>query len=374
VSQATPHKETFEDGGEMAVFQKPVSWRHPMAPIISKSLTVAAFLVLASGCSTGLNLSLYHDAGIDDKTCQTELPVYVKEKKRPRVAVLPISDTSQFKGSLTLGPAAQDSLTQLIAASGGVEVLERSQLESFMQEMKFQGGMGAEIDPEQFVKIAKDIDTVFVGAISSATVASSFTKASTWTDKKGNTQTSPPSCAEEAKVTINIRALSSPSGTVQNSFHVKGRKHLSRKVASSSECKIQNPDGLLSEAVNKAIDDAKEDIANTFPSLGYIYKTQTDKSDPKQRIAYINLGKSDGLVPGNKVDIIEYVEEKDKIRGTTRIVPKVITEAIVSETQFLPDSSILVIPEETSECVLVGQAVRTKANVSVLRMINKALK
>jgi hypothetical protein len=345
-----------------------------MAPIINRSLILVAFLAFSSGCSTGLNLARYHDAGIDDKTCQTELPVYVKEKKRPRVAVLPISDTSQFKSSLNLGPAAQDTLTQLIAASGGVEVLERSQLESFMQEMKFQGGMGAEVDPEQFIKIAKDIDTVFVGAISSATVASSFTEARTWTDKKGKTHTSSPSCAEEGKVAINIRALSSPSGTIQNSFQVKGRKHFSREVRSSSECKVQNPGGLLSESVNKAIDDAKEDIANTFPSLGYIYKTQTDNSDPKQRIAYINLGKSDGLVPGNKVDIIEYVQEMDKVRGTTRIVPKVITEALVSETQFLPDSSILVIPEETSDCVLVGQAVRTKANVSVMRMINKALK
>jgi len=345
-----------------------------MVPIINRSLLLITFLVFASGCATNLNLANYHETGIDDKTCPTELPLYVKEKKRPRVAVLPISDTSQFKSSLSLGPAAQDSLTQLIVASGGVEVLERSQIESFMQEMKFQGGMGAEVDPDQFIKIAKDIDTVFVGAISSATVSTSFSEASSWKDKKGNTHTSPPSCKEEGKVAINIRALSSPSGTIQNSFQVKGRKSVSREVRSTSECKIQNPGGLLSEAVNKAIDDAREDIANTFPALGYIYKTQTDKSDPRQRVAYINLGRNDGLQPGNKIDIIEFSQEKDKVRGTTRIVPKIITEAVVSETQFLPDSSILLIPEDASDCVLIGQAVRTKANVSVLRMINKALK
>ena len=345
-----------------------------MVPIINRSLLLVTILVFSQGCATTLNLARYHETGIDEKTCPTELPNYVKEKKRPRVAVLPISDTSQFKSSLSLGPAAQDSLTQLIVASGGVEVLERAQIESFMQEMKFQGAMGAEVDPDQFVKLAKDIDTVFVGAISSATVSTSFSEASSWKDKKGNTHTSPPSCKEEGKVAINIRALSSPSGTIQNSFQVKGRKSVSREVRSSSECRVQSPGGLLSEAVNKAIDDAREDIANTFPALGYIYKTQTDKSDPHQRVAYINLGKSDGLQPGNKVDIIEFSPEKDKVRGTTRIVPKIIAEAVVSETQFLPDSSILLIPEDASDCVLVGQAVRTKANVSVLRMINKALK
>jgi hypothetical protein len=345
-----------------------------MLPAVNRSLFLITLLLFSSGCARSLDLARFHETGIDDKTSTCELPLYVKEKKRPRVAILPVSDTSQFKNTLNLGPAAQDSLTQLIVSSGGFEVMERAQIESFMQEMKFQGGMGVEVDPDQFIKIAKDIDTVFVGAISSASVSSSFTEARTWTDKKGNSHTSPPSCSEYGNVSINIRALASPSGTIQNSFQVKGRKSVSREVRHSSECKVQNPGGLLSESINKAIDDAKEDIANTFPSLGYIYKTLTDKSDPRQRVAYINLGKSDGLEPGNKIDIIEYVQEKDKVRGTMRIVPRVITEAVVCENQFLPDSSILLIPEDSADSVLVGQAVRTKANVGVMRMINKALK
>ncbi len=343
-------------------------------PDLKRSLLLITLLIFSSGCASTLDLARFHESGIDDRTSSAELPHYVKDKKRPRVAVLPVSDTSQFKSSLSLGPATQDALTQLIVGSGGFEVMERSQLDSFMQEMKFQGGMGAEVDPDQFLKIAKDIDTVFVGAITSAGASSSFTEARNWKDKKGKTHTSPPSCSEEGKVAINIRALASPSGTIQNSFQVKGRKSISREVRYSSECNVQNPGGLLSESINKAIDDAKEDIANTFPSLGYIYKTLTNKSEPRKRIAYINLGKSDGLEPGNKIDIIEFVQEKDRVRGTMRIIPRIVAEAVVSETQFLPDSSILIIPEDSADSVLVGQAVRTKANVSVMRMLNKALK
>lgn len=344
-----------------------------MSTIANRLLALMALLLL-SGCATTLDLGRYREIGIDEQNAKGELPHYVKEKKRPRVAVLPISDTSQYKESLKLAEAVQDSLTQLLVSSGSVEVMERAQLDSFMQEMKFQAGVGVEVDPDQFARIAKDVDTVFVGAITSAGATAAFTEARSWTDKKGKKHHNPPSCAEQGKVIVNFRALASPSGTIMNSFQVKGQKSINREVRYSSECQVQNPGGLLSESIYKAVDDAREDIANTFPSFGYIYKTMTNKEEPKQRIAFINLGRRDGLEPGNKVDIIEFAEERDRVRGGTRPVMRVLTEAVISADQFLDESAVLFIPEEAYDRVLVGHAVRTKANVSMLRMLNKALK
>ncbi len=185
----------------------------------------------------------------------------------------------------------------------------------------------------------------------------------------------PAGTGTDAEGPTRVMRLASPSGTIQRAFEVKGRSSRTRDVRYSGECQsVQSPGGLLSDSVNKAIDDAKEEIANTFPSIGYIYKTMTDRSDPRKRIAYINLGKSDGLAPGNKVDIIEFAQEKDRIKKTMRVVERPITEGVVSETQFMADSAILIIPEEAVDRVIVGQAVKSKANVSVFRMINKALK
>lgn len=345
-----------------------------MKTVSTSLLLLLSMLFILSGCATTLDLSRFHESQTDDKSSKTTLPSYITEKKRPRVAVLPIADSTQYSNTLKLSQSATDTLTQLIVTSGGFEVMERAQLDSFMEEMKFQSSVGAEIDADKFAKIAKDLDTVFVGTISSAVVAASFTAASSWTDKKGQAHYTPPSCLEEGKVAINFRALESPSGTIINTFQVKGRSTKSRQVGYSSECVVQSPGGILSEALNKAIDDAKEDIANTFPSMGYIYKTMTDRIDPKKRVAYINLGKNDGIQPGNKIDIIEFSEEKDKVRKTMRVVQRPIAEGVVSETQFLADSSILLIPEDAADRVLVGQAVKTKANVSIFRMINKALK
>ena len=331
-------------------------------------------LLLLNGCAATLDINRYREVALDERNAKGELPLYIKEKKRPKVAVLPITDTTQYKKSLNLAEAAQDALTQLIVATGSVEVMERAQLESFMEEMKFKSSVGVEIDADKFANIAKDVDTVFVGAITSAGVTAAFTEASSWTDKKGKSYYTPPSCTEKGNVTINLRALASPAASILNSFVVKSSKSTSSEVRSSHECKVHNPGGLLSEAVHKAIDDAKEDIANTFPSYGYVYKTMTDKDDLKKRIAFINLGRRDGIEPGNKVDIVEFAQEKDRVKGGTRQVIRIVAEAEVSKGQFLDDSAVLIIPEEAHDSVLVGQAIKTKANVSVFRMINKALK
>lgn len=340
----------------------------------TRLLTLSLLLLFLAGCATALDLGRYREIGIDGQNAKGELPQYVKDKKRPRVAVLPISDTSQYRETLKLDQVVQDSLTQLLVSSGSVEVMERAQLDSFMQEMKFQAGVGVEVDPDEFAKIAKDVDTVFVGAITSASATAAFSEARTWKDKKGKWHTTPASCTELGKVSINFRALASPSATIMNSFQVSGQKSVKREVGYSSECKVQNAGGLLSEVIYKAVDDAREDLANTFPAFGYVYKTMTDKEDPKRRIAFINLGRRDGLEPGNKVDIIEFIEERDRIKGGTRQIMRVISEAHVSADQLLDESAVLFIPEEVYDRVLVGHAVRTKANISMLRMINKVLK
>ena len=344
-----------------------------MKIVLAIIVPIISMLFLLSGCAATIDLAKMRESKLDETSTKYELPSYIKEKTRPKVAVLPITDTTQYN-NLKLAETAQDTLTQLLVASGGVEVIERSQLKQFMEEIKFKSSVGTEIDADQFAKIAKNVDTVFVGTISSAAVTASFTEASSYTDKKGKTHNSPPSCSEVGAATINFRALASPAGTIMNSFQVKSKSNRSREVRSSHECKVQSPGGLLSEAINKAIDDAKEDIANTFPSFGYIFKTMTDVNDPKKRIAYINLGRNDGIAPGNKVDIFEFIKEKDRVTGGARTVQRTICEAVVSETQFLVDSALVIIPEDALNSVLVGQAVKTKANVGVFRAINKALK
>lgn len=339
-----------------------------------KIVLILAGTLFLSGCAGALNLSRYAERELDNRTVSYELPQYIKDKKKPKVAVLPFSDTTQFGKSANLSQVAQESLTQLIVENCGVEVVERAQIEGFMQEMKLQSGITGEMDAEKFMSIAKDVDMVFVGAISSAVATHRFKEGKSWTDKKGKQHYIQPSCTEMANVAINFRALASPSGTIQQVFQTRGRKSFSREVGSSAECRVQNPGALLSEAIANAIDDSREALIDAFPALGYIYKTMTGKNDPRNRIAFINLGKVDGVEPGNRIDIIEFVREKDRVKGNDRVITRVIAEGVVSETDLQPEGSILLIPEDAADRIFVGQAVRTKANMNFIRSLRKSLR
>lgn len=164
---------------------------------------LALFFIIIS-CARGEVLVEYTTRDIDSRPAFHELPSYVVEKKKPKVAILPAGAATELGRKCNVGQMAQEHLTQILTQIGGVDLVERGQLEYFMQELKFQVGITQEIDVNKFMKIAKDVDFAFVGSVPSTSVTARFTDARTWTDKKGKTHYSPPSCTEEGKVWLLI--------------------------------------------------------------------------------------------------------------------------------------------------------------------------
>ena len=244
-----------------------------------------------------------------------------------------------------------------------------------MQEMKFQAGITSEVDANKFMQIAKGVDFVFVGAVSSAGVNASFMAGGqrknifTGKDVLCQSRTCSPSqerCWLITGLLLFLQAVSSRYSSLT------ARKPIyPRNVSSSYDCRVQNACGLLQEAVYRAIDDVKESLAEAFPVYGYISKTMTHNSNKKNRIAFLSLGKADGVEAGSTVDIVEFVPEKDPVKGVTSLVPRVIAECAVTETELFPDRSICIIPEESVDFVFVKHAVRTKSKTGVFRGIQK---
>ena len=329
---------------------------------------VICFILFA--CA-GVNLSEYTQKSLDTQTCNNKLPSYVVNKRKPKVAVLPPSDATVFaKSNLNLSSTCQENLTQLLAKTGTMEVVERSQLEKFMDEIKFEAGITGDIDAQKFMEIAKDVDYVFLGSISAASIGASFTEASTWTDKKGKLHYNPPSCMETGKVSINYRLVSFPSGKIVSTFPMSGEKISTRGVRSSYECVPRNTQ-LIYDAIFRAVDDSKEALVAALPVYGYVYKTMTSISDPNKRIAYITLGTQDGLSAGDNVDILEFTSERDPVSGAVINSEKQIAQCKVIENNLQPARSICVPAEGGAEPVLVKDAVKTKANTSFKRGLTK---
>jgi hypothetical protein len=332
--------------------------------------TVACGCMVVSGCSSAVRVANYKELDCDLKQCEIKPPEYIINKKKPRVAVLPIGDNTEFDGKLSL--PAQETLTQVISQGTGLEVVERGQLTKLMQEYNFGSNMGA-LEGLDLTNLAKNLDFIILGSVTSASVGAEFTEARSWVDKKGNRQTSAPSCNFSAEAVVNIRSVSASTGTVTKVFpSFKGKVSNSSEVRSVSQCQVANPIQLATKAVIKAIDRSKEDLQDAFPNNGYIYKTMTDPQNPRSRIAYVTLGKSDGVNSGDKVVLAKYVKEVDRIKGTDVLKTIDVGLAVVSETDLKDDSCIVLISEEHSDQVVPGYVVKTKSNASFFRSINKA--
>jgi hypothetical protein len=328
-------------------------------------------VLFSLGCASArVNIAEYGVLDIDSKQSSFKLPDYIINKKRPKIAVLPPSDNTQYK-SCNLSAVAQEYLSQTL---GGIaELAERSQLNAIMQELKFTAGLTGDVDLEKFAKLGREIDFVFVGSVVSAHIEARFREARR--ERMGkDVYYSPPSCSEEVRVGITWRIMDLSSLTTKKAFTMEGRvSTLSREVRSSSECKVIEPCGLLSQAVRRAVDNSEEDIMREFPVYGYIYKTMTKKNDPSKRIAFLNVGSNDGIKAGSRLEIVSFIEEKDPIKGITTLRSQVVGYCTISETDLQADKSICMISEESADQVFVGHAIRLKIEEGFFRKLQKIM-
>lgn len=188
---------------------------------------------------------------------------------------------------------------------------------------------------------------------------------SSYVDKKGYRHYIKPSCRIDGKAVVNVRAVNANTGIVSKVLTPsKGNVSSSFEVQYQSQCRVNSPVTIASQAVENSINNLRVELQNTFPFYGYLYKTMTDPTNSKIRIAYINLGKNDGVKGGDRVDLIKYVKETDRIKNVSKISTQEIAEVVISETDLREDSSIIIIPEEISSQVMPGLAVKTKGVAS----------
>ncbi|MEN2994330.1 MAG: CsgG/HfaB family protein [Thermodesulfovibrio sp.] len=335
-------------------------------------ITILCLIFISLSCvPPKVNMSDYTViSDVDSKTVKHPLPDYVINKKKPKVAVLPPTDNPRYS-QCQLYNTAQEHLVQALANTGTVELVERSQLNVIMQEIKFKAGITGEIDIEKFSKIAHGIDFVIVGSIPSASTTTQFIEGSSWTDKKGKTHHIPASCKEEANINLFFRVITFPAGTIQKALNMSGQKTITRDARYSYDCRVQDPCGLLGQAIDIAINNSIQELMQAFPVYGYIYKTMTNIKNPKERLAFINLGSADGIKAGSELEIIEFVKDIDPIKKQSIITPQVVGECIVSETNLQPDRSICIISEDSIDRVFTGHAVKLKITETFGRKLQK---
>lgn len=329
--------------------------------MFKKMGALALMLALTSGCATTINLANYGELEGDKRDCEITPPEYIINKKKPKVAILPVADVTAFAGKLS--KPAQETLTQLMTSGTGLEVVERSQMDQLFEEAKFKESVSGDLDPESLAQLAKDIDFVIIGSVSSIATGAKFTEESSYKDKKGKIHYTASSCTFSGEATVNVRAVSTATGSIYRVFTpFRGRVSSSTEVRSSRDCRVGDTFQLASQATAQAIENGRGSFMDAFPNYGYVSKTLTNPKDSKDRVAQITLGRNDGVRSGDWVTLAKYVKNFDRIKKSESLSLQDLGEVQINETGLADEQSYVVLPEEVAGEVAVGYIVKTKSN------------
>jgi len=316
---------------------------------------------LLAGCSHTVEVAKYREAAMDQAVAEILPPQHVIEKKQPKVAILPLGEPFEYTGRLS--PGVQEGLTQIVSKGCGMEVVERSQAQKLFDEKKFVWSLDMAADFSAITSMVQGIDYVVLGSITNPLARAEFTPSKTTCDNKGKCTTTKPSCTIKGSATVNIRVINASTGSIAQAFEpFRGSVSNSTTVETSHECRVRNATAVINQAVSNATSKAKRPFIEAFPRYGYLYKTMTGPDGT--RIAYVNIGRRDGVKGGDDVELLRYIKEVDRVRKTERLTTQKIADVTIADTDLQEDRSIIIIPEEYSSLIMPGLAVKTKYNSS----------
>ncbi|MDL1955932.1 MAG: CsgG/HfaB family protein [Candidatus Desulfofervidus auxilii] len=310
------------------------------------------FILSCAAVGPTIKIAEYYQTPQDIQKAEIMPPKYVLQKKKPRIVVLEMGDYSG-KGC-RLGHVATELMHNVVAKTGTFEVVERSRANQLARELGYQEEHGVDWEKieERYFSLGKDIDYAIVGAVNEVLVSQNqkpgyYTKEGIYI---------PPECSVRAEVTLNFRVIDFSTGRVVKSFSVKGSETDIARQNCRFSCGLAQK--ALSQAINRYV---PVHLIEAIPIYGYIRKIMTHSSGAK-KIAYITLGRADGIVPGDEVEIIEHLIEIDPV--TNRQIDSYIQIGkgkVVQEGLTDNEAIILVTDKNVMSRLKIGQMVRLTA-------------
>lgn len=255
---------------------------------------------------------------------------------KPRIAVLALKG----EGRGTFGnqqDAMYQKVTEAFFATRRFEMMERNQLSAVLGEATFQNSGLA--DDATAAKLGSQINAKFI-------VLGSFTGSmdrlmETFQGRYGPTTTT----TYPAKVTLSLRMVNVETGRLEETFEATGAG------------KANNPTTSMNEMMRDLSVKLGREVANKFPLSGYLIKVLSDRE------ALIDLGKKDGVAPGDVFLLVE--------RGPD-IVHPVTGRIIKGKKTILTELKVSEVDDETSTVRVSGSKVPLKVGLTLESQPRKA--
>ncbi len=216
-----------------------------------------------------------------------------------RVVVVGVEDSHGVSG-ISLGKHASAKLSQVMLEKGvnivNVERSVRSQLTSEIQLIE-AGGVSSFTLPD-----AANMATR--GEIVSLNIVPSFTKASSYTNKKGEVIRTPAKCSYTVKLSGILVFYKVDPVAKYKSVRFDGKASQDIPGGSCPELSASQKRNLYSRAVDSGIDDADNKVANALARKGFVVSSYND-IDKKKTYYRLSINPNQGAIPGVGVQFIE---------------------------------------------------------------------
>jgi curli biogenesis system outer membrane secretion channel CsgG len=333
------------------------------------SIGLLLCVCLLAGCAMSpreIDLSGYARTTADEAMAACMPPNYVVDRKAPRVAILQFDDHSET--NFNLGKLATEAFHNMTADMGRFQVIERAQAQKFADELGYQEEHGGSWENFEgnYAALGQDVDYIIVGAVKRVMPNVSQKPAST--DSKGNYIA--PKCEASVEVSVSARVISTRTGLTLRTFEMQDcETHIQQRACRATP-------GMAQKALEKAIRySGSVKMAQAIPVYGYVKRLLSCTHDHQGRVAYINLGRGDGIKPGDEIVAMKTEEDIDPINGRHDVRFVDIAKGCVAKNGLCETESIVIFDDEKkAPTVKVGHVVSPTARRAIMEANNKKLK
>lgn len=276
-------------------------------------------------------------------------------RDRARVVVLDISDDDiKLAKNSSLGITLRKKI-EVTLAEAGIDVIDRKLASALKKEL-----MLAEMKGVHEYKGPEVADYSITGDVIAVNFSSSYTKASTWVDKKGKSHYSPPRCRYSVELEGHLKIHALPSLRMVETIKLKETESRSHEVTSrySGKCPAYSQaqlNNLVTETGIEAIKDSEVKLKNNFAPQGYITEARFNDDI---NIFKITIGNLVGIKEGQIANVIQLFKNEDILTGKTNIEETKIASALVSNNVGNKYSWIIIDDADKAKKIRLGDTVK----------------
>lgn len=258
-------------------------------------------------------------------------PAVAQEDAKPRIAVVDFRNNSTWHyWGPKLGEAATAELTTQLVQAGDFTVVERSRLQSLLQEQNL--GQSGRVDASTAAEIGRllGVQAIVTGSITQFSIES----------KSGGI--GPVSASyTEAESILDVRVVNTETGAIMTAIEGEGSKEFGGARIENVNYRQTYNSGIAQEALRPAVETAVKKITGLKSQLAAI----KPEAPPGEVVGvsgqdyYVDRGENFGIEAGQRFDVYRVVDEIRNADGelldtVTEKVGKLEVERVLSESSI----------------------------------------